>query len=170
MRPNRPVDRTRRFMASSWQRPCGEPVTLIVRRAPFLGHTTSTCTDFGSCSSSPSAPPKSRSPVGATRVLRLRAWPLIDTDFARMLIIPTPAPPILLVTQMVKILFCLRRLPTLSVQEFQNYWYEVHAPLVKKHQQVLRIARYVQFHSDLGEITWKPTAFRERRRGQTTQR
>jgi uncharacterized protein (TIGR02118 family) len=62
---------------------------------------------------------------------------------------------------MVKILFCLRRLPTLSAQEFQKYWYEVHAPLVKKHQKVLRIARYVQFHSDLGEITQKLTAFRD---------
>jgi uncharacterized protein (TIGR02118 family) len=62
---------------------------------------------------------------------------------------------------MIKILFCLRRLPTLSAQEFQKYWYEVHAPLVRKHQQPLRIARYVQFHSDLGEITQKLTAFRD---------
>jgi uncharacterized protein (TIGR02118 family) len=62
---------------------------------------------------------------------------------------------------MVKILFCLRRLPTLSAKEFQKYWYEVHAPLVKKHQQALRIARYVQFHSDLGEMTQKLTAFRD---------
>lgn len=61
---------------------------------------------------------------------------------------------------MIKIAFCLRRLPTLSLQEFQKYWLEVHAPLVKKHQQVLRIARYVQFHADLGAMTQKLTAFR----------
>ena len=61
---------------------------------------------------------------------------------------------------MLKILFCLRRLPSLSVAEFQKYWYEVHAPLVRKHRKVLRIARYVQFHSDLGELTQKLTAFR----------
>jgi uncharacterized protein (TIGR02118 family) len=74
---------------------------------------------------------------------------------------PTPTQQFCGVTQMVKILFCLRRLPTLSAQEFQKYWYEVHAPLVKKHRQELRIARYVQFHSDLGEITQKLTAFRD---------
>lgn len=62
---------------------------------------------------------------------------------------------------MIKILFCLRRQSHLSSEEFQKYWYEVHAPLVRKHQKVLRIARYVQFHSDLGAMTEKLRAFRE---------
>ena len=62
---------------------------------------------------------------------------------------------------MVKILFCLRKLPNLTSGEFQRYWYEVHAPLVKKHQKVLRIARYVQFHSELGAMTDKLRAFRD---------
>jgi hypothetical protein len=61
---------------------------------------------------------------------------------------------------MVKIVFCLRRLPQLTPQEFQRYWYQVHAPLVRKHQKALRIVRYVQFHSDFGPLTQKLLAFR----------
>src|SRR5262245_37213134 len=61
---------------------------------------------------------------------------------------------------MVKIAFCLMRLPHLSLQEFQRHWYEVHAPLVQRHQKVLRIVRYVQLHSDLGPLTEKLRAFR----------
>jgi uncharacterized protein (TIGR02118 family) len=61
---------------------------------------------------------------------------------------------------MLKITFCLKRLPHRSAQDFQRYWYEVHAPLVRKHQQALRIVRYVQFHSDLGALTEKLRAFR----------
>lgn len=61
---------------------------------------------------------------------------------------------------MIKIVFCLRRLPQLTVQAFQRYWYEVHAPLVRKHQQALRIARYIQFHSDFGPETQKLRALR----------
>ena len=61
---------------------------------------------------------------------------------------------------MVKITFCLRRLPHLSPQEFRRHWYEIHAPLVRKHQKALRIVRYIQFHSDLGPLTEKLRAFR----------
>jgi len=61
---------------------------------------------------------------------------------------------------MVKIIFCLKRLPQLSVQEFQRHWYEVHAPLVQKHQKALRIVRYIQLHSDLGPLTERLRAFR----------
>jgi len=62
--------------------------------------------------------------------------------------------------KMVKIVFCLRRLPQLTPDEFQRYWHEVHAPLVRKHQKTLRIVRYVQFHSDFGTLTKKLRAFR----------
>lgn len=62
---------------------------------------------------------------------------------------------------MVKILFCLRKLANLTSDEFQKHWFEVHAPLVKKHQKVLRIVRYVQFHSELGAMTEKLRAFRD---------
>ncbi len=61
---------------------------------------------------------------------------------------------------MMKIVFCLHRLPQLSVVEFQRYWRDVHAPLVHRYRKVLRIARYVQFHSDLGPLADKLRAFR----------
>lgn len=48
---------------------------------------------------------------------------------------------------MLKLVFCLRRLPSLSSDEFQRYWYERHAPLVRTHAVALGIRRYVQLHS-----------------------
>ena len=48
---------------------------------------------------------------------------------------------------MIKLVFCLRRLPQLSRAEFQRYWYERHAPLVRSHAAALRIRRYVQTHT-----------------------
>lgn len=48
---------------------------------------------------------------------------------------------------MVHLIFCLRRLPHLSRAEFQRYWRETHAPLVKQHAGALGIKRYVQAHT-----------------------
>ena len=48
---------------------------------------------------------------------------------------------------MTKLVFCLRRLPHLSPEEFQRYWYDRHAPLVRAHAATLRIRRYVQTHT-----------------------
>ncbi len=48
---------------------------------------------------------------------------------------------------MLKLVFPLRRLPTLSREQFQKYWYETHGPLVRQHAQALRIRRYVQLHT-----------------------
>lgn len=48
---------------------------------------------------------------------------------------------------MMKLAFCLRRLPQLSRGEFQRYWYETHAPLVRRHAATLGIRRYVQLHT-----------------------
>jgi uncharacterized protein (TIGR02118 family) len=48
---------------------------------------------------------------------------------------------------MIKLTFCLKRLPHLSRAEFQAYWRETHAPLVKSHAATLGIARYVQSHA-----------------------
>jgi uncharacterized protein (TIGR02118 family) len=45
---------------------------------------------------------------------------------------------------MIKIMFCLRRLPSLSPEEFQLYWRETHAPLVQRVAPLLGIRRYVQ--------------------------
>ncbi len=48
---------------------------------------------------------------------------------------------------MIKLVFCLHRLPHLSRDEFQRYWRDTHAPLVQRHAATLRIRRYVQLHS-----------------------
>ena len=48
---------------------------------------------------------------------------------------------------MFKLVFCLRRVPTLSVSEFQRYWYDNHADLVRRHAPALRIRRYTQSHT-----------------------
>ncbi len=48
---------------------------------------------------------------------------------------------------MIKLTFCLRRLPHLSREEFQKYWLEHHAPLVASHAKTLKILRYVQVHA-----------------------
>ena len=48
---------------------------------------------------------------------------------------------------MVKLVFCLRRLPHLSREEFQRYWRERHAPLVRESAKALGIRRYVQVHT-----------------------
>ncbi len=53
---------------------------------------------------------------------------------------------------MIKLAFCLRRLPELSREEFQRYWLEDHGPLVRKHAAALRIARYVQLHTADDEL------------------
>lgn len=48
---------------------------------------------------------------------------------------------------MVKLVFCLHRLPSLSREEFQRYWRDTHGPLVRRHAASLRIRRYVQLHT-----------------------
>jgi uncharacterized protein (TIGR02118 family) len=48
---------------------------------------------------------------------------------------------------MLKLVFCLHRLPHLSRDEFRRYWREQHAPLVERHAETLRIQRYVQLHT-----------------------
>jgi uncharacterized protein (TIGR02118 family) len=48
---------------------------------------------------------------------------------------------------MIKLTFCLVRLPSLSRGSFQNYWYGTHAPLVASVAETLQIRRYVQMHS-----------------------
>jgi len=48
---------------------------------------------------------------------------------------------------MIKLTFCLVRLPSLTREAFQNYWYGTHAPLVASVAEALQIRRYVQTHS-----------------------
>jgi len=48
---------------------------------------------------------------------------------------------------MLHLVFCLRRLPHLTREEFQRYWRETHAPLVRANAAALGIRRYVQAHT-----------------------
>jgi uncharacterized protein (TIGR02118 family) len=48
---------------------------------------------------------------------------------------------------MIKLTFCLTRLPQLSREAFQDYWFNTHGPLVASVAEVLMIRRYVQLHS-----------------------
>ena len=48
---------------------------------------------------------------------------------------------------MIKIVFCLKRLPTMPTEEFYRYWLENHGPLVRSHASTLRIRRYTQGHT-----------------------
>ena len=48
---------------------------------------------------------------------------------------------------MIKLVFCVRRLPTLSREDFQRYWREQHAPLVREAAAALGVRRYVQAHT-----------------------
>jgi uncharacterized protein (TIGR02118 family) len=54
---------------------------------------------------------------------------------------------------MLKLSFCLHRLPGLSREEFQRYWRESHAPLVRRHAAALGIERYVQVHAAHDELS-----------------
>ncbi|TMK41838.1 MAG: EthD family reductase [Actinobacteria bacterium] len=60
---------------------------------------------------------------------------------------------------MVKLVFTLRRREDMTREEFQRYWREQHAPLVRRHAGALRIQRYVQVHArdtDLDEAVAAP--------------
>lgn len=48
---------------------------------------------------------------------------------------------------MIKLVFCVKRLPSLSREEFQRYWREQHAPLVREAAAALGVRRYVQVHT-----------------------
>jgi len=48
---------------------------------------------------------------------------------------------------MLKCVYCVRRLPSLSVEEFYDYWLNKHGPLVKQHAPTLGMKRYVQSHT-----------------------
>jgi uncharacterized protein (TIGR02118 family) len=51
-----------------------------------------------------------------------------------------------------KLTFCLRRLSTLGLAEFQDYWLNKHGPLVKSLQPALGMVRYVQLHRLPGDL------------------
>ena len=45
---------------------------------------------------------------------------------------------------MVKLIYCITRKPGMSVEEFQRYWREVHAPIAAR---IPGLRRYVQCHA-----------------------
>ena len=45
---------------------------------------------------------------------------------------------------MLKLIMCVKRLPTLTREEFDKHWQNDHAPLVRKHADILGIRRYIQ--------------------------
>lgn len=48
---------------------------------------------------------------------------------------------------MIKMVFCARRHPSLSREEFFDYWLTRHGPLFQKHARDYRALRYVQSHT-----------------------
>lgn len=48
---------------------------------------------------------------------------------------------------MIKFVYCVRRHPRLSAEEFRKYWLEKHGPLVRQQAQALRAKRYIQSHT-----------------------
>lgn len=48
---------------------------------------------------------------------------------------------------MIKFVYCVRRHPSLSTEEFRKYWIENHGPLVRSYAQALKARRYVQSHT-----------------------
>lgn len=61
---------------------------------------------------------------------------------------------------MIRITFCLTRLPRLSRAQFQDYWRNRHAQLVRRHAPTLGIRRYVQAHTISDAATLELAAVR----------
>lgn len=55
---------------------------------------------------------------------------------------------------MIKLIYCIARKPELSVEEFQRYWRETHAPIAAR---IPGVRRYVQCHA-LPELYGGPMA------------
>ncbi len=50
---------------------------------------------------------------------------------------------------MIKLTYCLHRLPGMTRETFQKYWIEKHAPLVRNHAETIRLMKYIQVHTFL---------------------
>jgi hypothetical protein len=48
---------------------------------------------------------------------------------------------------MIKLVYCLHRLPGMSFEEFSRYWIGPHADLMKEHGSKLGILKYIQSHA-----------------------
>jgi hypothetical protein len=65
---------------------------------------------------------------------------------------------------MLKLTFCLRRKPEMTREEFQFYWFNNHAPMVKKYAEATGTRQYVQMHTRDNELT---ATIRRGKRGKT---
>ena len=61
---------------------------------------------------------------------------------------------------MIKLAFCIRRLPGMSRHDFQDYWRNQHADLVMSFQPAIGFKRYVQFHGGFDKLSTKAAEFR----------
>ena len=48
---------------------------------------------------------------------------------------------------MIKLVFCVRRHPDMSREQFQDYWLNHHGPLFQRFAETYRAVRYVQSHT-----------------------
>jgi uncharacterized protein (TIGR02118 family) len=48
---------------------------------------------------------------------------------------------------MIKIAFCLRKLPSLTDEEFHDYWFNTHGPIVKSVGEKIGLVKYIQLHT-----------------------
>ena len=62
---------------------------------------------------------------------------------------------------MIKLVFTIRRRDDMTREEFQRYWRENHAPIVKRNAETLRIRRYVQVQARETELDEALAASRE---------
>ena len=49
---------------------------------------------------------------------------------------------------MIKTIMCIRRNPALTRAKFEHHWQKVHAPLIKRLKDDLRIVKYVQSNAN----------------------
>lgn len=54
---------------------------------------------------------------------------------------------------MLKLVYCIRRKSSLSREEFQDYWLNKHAPLVRELSSVLGATKYVQSHTVQSDVS-----------------
>jgi uncharacterized protein (TIGR02118 family) len=53
---------------------------------------------------------------------------------------------------MIKLVYCIRRSPDRTPQEFHTYWLETHGPLVRSVAAEIGATRYVQSHTTAPEL------------------
>ncbi|MDG1943164.1 MAG: EthD domain-containing protein [Halioglobus sp.] len=53
---------------------------------------------------------------------------------------------------MIKLVFCVKRLPSVPERDFYDYWLNQHGTLVKSKAEDLKIRRYVQSHTKHAEF------------------